>query len=40
MGYGQSKDLKLNDDTKEKEEKSWVSQKVKIWIVMKKYEKV
>ena len=36
MGFGQSKDLKLYDDTKKKKEKSWVSQKVKIWIVMKK----
>ena len=36
MGFGQSKDLKLYDDTKKKEEKSWVSHKVKIWIVMKK----
>ena len=36
MEFGQSKDLKLYDDTKKKEEKSWVSHKVKIWIVMKK----
>ena len=40
MGFEQSKDLKLYDDTKKKEEKSWVSHKVKIWIVMKKYEKI
>ena len=39
MGFGRSKDLKLYDDTKKKEEKSWVSHKVKIWIVMKKEEK-
>ena len=36
MGFEQSKKLKLYDDTQKKEEKSWVSHKVKIWIVMKK----
>ena len=36
MGFGQCKDLKLYDDVKKKEEKSWVSHKVKIWIDMKK----
>ena len=36
MEFEQSKDLKLYDDTKKKEEKLWVSHKVKIWIVMKK----
>ena len=39
MGFGQSKDLKLYDNTKKREKKSWVSRKVKIWIVMKKEEK-
>ena len=36
MGFGQSRYLKLHDDTKKKKEKSWVSCKVKIRIVMKK----
>ena len=34
MGFRWSKDLKLYDDTEKKSKKSWVSHKVKIWIVI------
>ena len=39
MGFDRTKDLKFYEYTKEKAEKSWVSSKPKIWIVMKKEEK-